>query len=157
MRKRFLIPLLAAFALPTIAAEKLTYLECPQEYSYEGEYEEKQFSSILSRENPYKFNEKKISSRWKKISIPDQETYRLTISNDFKLSFFKKGERTLLPTSSFVGNGEFYLENEINPNLPRFNFLVFRDTGQFVFNDYDKGIYFSGFCKKVYPLKNNIF
>ena len=155
--KRFLIPLLTAFALPTIAAEKLIYLECPQEYSYEGMEDEKKFKSIIDSKNPYKINEKEISSRWKKVRISDQEIYRFTISKDFKTTFLSKGGDILMPTSGFVGNSELLLLNEINPNIPNFFWYVSRKTGQFVFSDYDKEISFSGFCKKVYPYKDQMF
>ena len=155
--KRFLIPLLTAFALPTIAAEKLIYLECPQEYSYEGLEDEKKFKSIIDSKNPYKINEKEISSRWKKVRISDQEIYRFTISKDFKTTFLSKGGDILMPTSGFVGNLYLNLGNEINPNIPKYKWVVLRETGQFVFSDLDKEISFSGFCKKLDPSKNLMF
>ncbi len=156
--KRFLLPLLTAFALPTIAAEKLIYLECPQEYSYEGEYDEKKFKSIYNSKNPYKINEKEISSRWKKVRISDQEIYGFTVSKDFKTSFLMKGNNVILtPTSGFVGNEILLLLNEINPNIPKYKWLVSRSTGQFVFSDLDKEISFSGICKKMDPYKDKMF
>ena len=62
-----------------------------------------------------------------------------------------------MPTSGFVGNSELILLNEINPNIPKYYWYVSRKTGQFVFSDYDKEISFSGFCKKVYPYKDQMF
>ncbi len=152
--KRFLTPLLAVLALPTIAKEQFTYFECSQQYSYEGVYDSKKFNSIYDPENQFKIDQNRISSRWKKIRISDAEVYSFTVNNDYKAGYLAKGSEILTANTGFLGTNAYLLANT---EYPKFSFLVNRESGQFVFSDDEQDNYFSGFCTKVIPPNNLLF